>query len=513
MPDHAPALLVLPQGLTVTGVTTWALRLAGALAARGRPVGVLVHGGLADHEEFDCDVPEGVRLFRAEGLPEIGSTEGDLSPFVPHYRDAAQTLAREAGRPCVIVPTRHGDCFGVCAQLTREIPENVRLVAWQHLDSAYENAVVGRYEPAAAKLAGVSAHIANLLTRRFPARLADTIAIPNGVDAPDEPPQRKPIEGRPLRLIYTGRLEHEQKRVLALVELSRALDRRGIAHRLVMVGDGPALSRLESLAEQTDSIRVVPGVAPSGIACRLDQADIFVLASRREGMSVSLLEAMARGCAPVITRTESGAGQVVTPGVTGELIDFDETTDDAALASALADGIGRVLAAGAHDIGRAAWERVKTMFSLEAQGERAERLIEAAASARARSWPDDADPAFSSPGLGSGAVPADAGDRLAATLQGLGGRKILIHGAGAHTRALRDFIAAAGDQIVGVCDDDPERFGGEVLGLPIVDPSAAGSAGATDVVISSWLHEESIWARRDVFERQGLTVHRLYAAD
>ncbi|MEZ6243882.1 MAG: glycosyltransferase [Phycisphaerales bacterium] len=511
MASPAPILLVLPQGLTVTGVTTWALRLAGALIARGRPVAILVHGDLDDHREMDCPIPEGVRLFRADDLPPIGSTEGNLAPFLPHYRFAAQSMAGDAGRPCVLVPTRHGDCFGACAQLTREFPSDVRLVGWQHLDSAYENAVVARYERACAKLAGVSSHIACLLARRFGARRSDILAIHNGVDTPSEPPKRKPLAGRPLRLIYTGRLEHEQKRVLALVELSAALSRRGVDHRLVIVGDGPALARLQAIAETNENIRIVPGVPPHAIACRLDQADVFVLASRREGMSVSLLEAMARGCAPVITRTASGAGEVVEPGKTGELIDFDETTTDEALASALADGIGRVLAAGVHEVGQAAWNRVRTTFSLEAQGERTERLIEAAAGAPARSWPEDVNPAFSAPGLGSGAVPPDAGDRLAALLAGLSGRKVLIHGAGAHTRALHEHIAAASEQIVGVCDDDPELSGREVAGLPVIEPKHAGGAGATDVVISSWLHEESIWARREVFERQGLRVHRLYA--
>ncbi len=513
MSDHAPALLVLPQGLTVTGVTTWALRLAGALAARGRPVGVLVHGALDAHRELDCAIPDGVRLFRAADLPPMGTTGGDLAPYLPHYRSAVEALASDAGRPCVLVPTRHGDCFGACAQLTREAPVSVRMIGWQHLDSSYENAVIARYEPVCAKLAGVSAHIASLLARRYPRRRADVLAVPNGVASPDEPPRRKPLDGRPLRLIYTGRLEHEQKRVLALVGMSNELDRRGVAHRLVLVGDGPALGRLEALSEDSESIRVVPGVPPRGIAFRLDQADVFVLASRREGMSVSLLEAMARGCAPVITKTASGAAQVVTPGDTGELIDFDETTGDEVLASALADGIGRVLASGVHEMGARAWGRARSMFSLEAQGERAERLIEAAARAPARSWPEDADPAFSTPGAGSGAVPADAGDRLASILQGLAGRKVMIHGAGAHTRALRAQIEGSGAQIVGICDDDPERAGEQLMGMPVIEPKGAAGAGATDVVISSWLHEDEIWARREVFERQGLRVHRLYTTD
>ncbi|MFI4896674.1 MAG: nucleoside-diphosphate sugar epimerase/dehydratase, partial [Phycisphaerales bacterium JB059] len=100
-------------------------------------------------------------------------------------------------------------------------------------------------------------------------------------------------------------------------------------------------------------------------------------------------------------------------------------------------------------------------------------------------------------------------DRIRRVLDELASAPVLIHGAGAHTLALRDAIGAT-PTVVAISDDNPELAGRRVLGLPVVEPKDAATTGATDVVISSWLHEEAIWSRREVFERQGLRVHRLY---
>jgi hypothetical protein len=45
---------------------------------------------------------------------------------------------------------------------------------------------------------------------------------------------------------------------------------------------------------------------------------------------------------------------------------------------------------------------------------------------------------------------------------------------------------------------------------PVVRPEAAHQLEATDVVISSFIHEQGIWLKRDILEQQGLVVHRLY---
>ena len=63
-----------------------------------------------------------------------------------------------------------------------------------------------------------------------------------------------------------------------------------------------------------------------------------------------------------------------------------------------------------------------------------------------------------------------------------------------------------------VTDDDPARWGASLLGWPVISPARAAAAGATDVVISSWIHADEIYARRHAYEHQGLRVHHLYRA-
>ena len=103
-------------------------------------------------------------------------------------------------------------------------------------------------------------------------------------------------------------------------------------YRAAFVGEGPLLSeaarRLEGLGltERVELLGLradVPDV--------LATADIFVLASRSEGLPISILEAMAAGL-PVVASDVGGVGEAVVHGETGLLVSPGEPE---ALASAL----------------------------------------------------------------------------------------------------------------------------------------------------------------------------------
>jgi hypothetical protein len=103
-------------------------------------------------------------------------------------------------------------------------------------------------------------------------------------------------------------------------------------------------------------------------------------------------------------------------------------------------------------------------------------------------------------------------------LRALAGRRVLIHGCGAHSRSLEAVFRAAPVEIVAFADEDSsaaqssadDHRSSWLLGLPVVLPADAASTRATDVVLSSWLHEAALWSRRAVYEQQGIKVHRLY---
>ena len=105
--------------------------------------------------------------------------------------------------------------------------------------------------------------------------------------------------GGPVRLITVGSMEHLYKGQDVLLRALAICRRADLEFTLMLIGDGARRPWLEDLAERlqvADAVRFA-GQFPSGAAVRqeLDQADIFVLPSRQEGVPRAMIEAMARG--------------------------------------------------------------------------------------------------------------------------------------------------------------------------------------------------------------------------
>lgn len=104
------------------------------------------------------------------------------------------------------------------------------------------------------------------------------------------------------------------------------------AARLLLIGDGPEAPRLRALAASLGIEARVRFPGFMGNAFRLLPAlDLYVSASRKEGLPLALLEAMACGL-PVVATRVSGHVDVVEEGVTGRLVG-----DAGALARAMGD--------------------------------------------------------------------------------------------------------------------------------------------------------------------------------
>jgi glycosyltransferase involved in cell wall biosynthesis len=125
--------------------------------------------------------------------------------------------------------------------------------------------------------------------------------------------------------------------------------------RLLVVGDGPDRSRLESLALKLGAAeRVVftGAVERERIPAYLKAADAYVLNSLHEGLPHILLEAFAAGL-PVIATDTGGTAEVVEDGVNGLLIPprrkdrlasaVERVLGDSTLRSSLVEGGRRTL--------------------------------------------------------------------------------------------------------------------------------------------------------------------------
>ena len=157
-----------------------------------------------------------------------------------------------------------------------------------------------------------------------PERLA---VIPNGVNPQQWQPGPSQLQhhfaGRRV-FLYMGRIATE-KNVEALLRAWKLVKPEGCV--LVVVGDGPLRSTLETTYNDDSLIWWGYEADPLKRVALLQAAEVFLLPSLVEGLSLALLEAMASGCACVATDAGAdgevlagGAGIVIsTQGVTTQL--------------------------------------------------------------------------------------------------------------------------------------------------------------------------------------------------
>ncbi len=118
-----------------------------------------------------------------------------------------------------------------------------------------------------------------------------------------------------------------------------------VAHpsdRLAIVGSGPELDRLTALAAALGvAARCLFVPSTSDVLPWLRSMDVFVLASRSEGQSNALMEAMATGCC-VVAADIGGNRGLIAAGVEGLLFANEDVRSlNEQLAGALIDGVAR----------------------------------------------------------------------------------------------------------------------------------------------------------------------------
>lgn len=144
--------------------------------------------------------------------------------------------------------------------------------------------------------------------------------FPNGVVLPDDATFRAALASRSgRRFVYAARLLPD-KNVDALYRAAVSLADAGEVLELRLIGDGPEKERLEGLRGSSPGTESVafPGFV-SDVYGELQAADFFVCASRREGQSNALLEAMSAGVIPIVYNA-SGVAEVVSHGVNGFIV-------------------------------------------------------------------------------------------------------------------------------------------------------------------------------------------------
>jgi N-acetylglucosaminyldiphosphoundecaprenol N-acetyl-beta-D-mannosaminyltransferase len=128
-----------------------------------------------------------------------------------------------------------------------------------------------------------------------------------------------------LRLLFVGTYGH-RKGAPELVEALAECRRRDVAATLRFVGKEERAGDEEALRRSAARLGIEAQIEFAGVADAAElvhcyqSADVFVLPSRREGLPMALLEAMAFGL-PVVTTPVGGIPDVVEDGRTGIIVE------------------------------------------------------------------------------------------------------------------------------------------------------------------------------------------------
>ena len=381
-----PRVLVVEEpGEGVWGAQQYLLRLAPLLEVRG------YDQVLAAPESSAV-----ARAWRQQGRPHVHfpvppvrkiRRHGDQGPLSPSL--LARELARTAAnvrRIATLGSALQVDCIHANAHLSHlEAALGGRIAGLPvvlHLHEVIPPGIAERLRAAAVRIADASVSVSKAVADRLPEPARNRVTIiQNGVDpvalapGPADPDVRRELAADPTApvVLSLSRLV-PHKGVDHLVRALAALPGEQARTQLAIVGatnlDPPFMAHLRALAAELLGPRVRFLGPRKDIAALLRAADVFALASSREGApGLVLLEAQACGI-PVVAYPASGTTlEVVRDGETGLLARQDDVAH-------LAACIGRVLTDAdlrAH-LARAARAQVVTDFTLERQADRQARL-------------------------------------------------------------------------------------------------------------------------------------------
>lgn len=297
--------------------------LAPALAAEGAEVTV-VTSAIPGRDLPEADGPVPVVRLPTASTRFVGTWL--------HMRNLAKWLGRNRVDVAYVSMLKHDAYVAVGMGRRLRIPVVLRPegagatgdLAWQGWGRG--GRAIGRRCREADAVVAISAAVrAELLAAGYdPDRIHD---LPNGVPVPAEPWQPR-LEGH---AVYVGRLAPE-KGLSTLIDAWPIVLAGRPSARLTLIGEGPERPALEA---RINDLRLCESVSMRGASAdpstTLRAADVFVLPSREEGMSIALLEAMALGL-PAVATAIPGNLALIDDGNHGRLAPPD---DPPALARAI----------------------------------------------------------------------------------------------------------------------------------------------------------------------------------
>lgn len=329
--------MIVIHSLRGGGAERVAVDLAAYWVGRGYRVALVTQAGAAgDVYEVDSRV-------KRIAMETAGDSGGGISGALANMRRVwklRRLFQRE--KPSLVLGMMTTSSI-LCVMAARGLP--CRVIATEHthppaqsIGPMWQRLRRWAY-PQASRVVALTSGTAAWIEKHVPgSRLS---VIPNAVRWPmpaEEPIVRPPARDGRRRLLAVGRL-HRLKGFDLLLTAFAQVAGYFPNWDLVILGEGECR---EALHDQIEASGLAERVSMPGRVGNVGQwyaeSDLYVLSSRVEGLSNTLLEAMASGLAAVAFDCETGPREIVRHGIDGALVNPPE--DAEALAAHLSDMMG-----------------------------------------------------------------------------------------------------------------------------------------------------------------------------
>lgn len=163
--------------------------------------------------------------------------------------------------------------------------------------------------------------------------LQKNVVIPNGM-LMDQYKAGFNTPDQPMQILFVGRLV-EQKDPMTFIRACKLINDMNLPVHFTMIGDGPLKISIEKLVLHSGirNIDIMGKVSHYDVLRAYEKADVLILPSREEAMSMVVLEAVSRGLY-VITTPVSGNKGLIQEQVNGDFVSYGNEQE---IVNALAD--------------------------------------------------------------------------------------------------------------------------------------------------------------------------------
>ncbi|WP_349944465.1 glycosyltransferase [Lacrimispora sp. BS-2] len=310
IPQDNKVLITLQFGFVMGGLESWAANLYHSSFCNNKET--LFVNIKYPFLQFDYVGPDFYKIPPTSVL-NLDSGTG----FINNVKELVRILLKE--RPKFIIDNGSIEMLAALQVLDKNY--DIKVIHVVHSDSEFMYIQSIWYQKYIDIFWCVSKEIYSELMTRLPERCND-IKIKNQYPIPQEDSLKKEDIQNKVHIAYAGRLDKTVKRSDLLIDLLKNMESKQIKYQLHIAGTGECYKEIEEFvieSKLTDKVIFYGQISYEDMKCFWKEKHVFVNFSIKEGTSLSMLEAMANGVVPIVTKT-SGVEELVKDNKNGFIV-------------------------------------------------------------------------------------------------------------------------------------------------------------------------------------------------